>query len=94
MEEEILKSRQKLSKGLKFSFDDEKISSIALHIKTYKNSEFPSLNVQNNKDLVPGQYEGGIKVWECSKDLCNFLPPYVGSYDLTNLKVYTHLYRS
>lgn len=24
-------------------------------------------------DLVPGRYEGGFKVWECSIDLCNYL---------------------
>jgi len=24
-------------------------------------------------DIVPGIYEGGLKVWECSIDLCNFL---------------------
>jgi hypothetical protein len=87
MEEPKLQTKINLHKSFGFSFNDEKINHIKLNINTYKNSEFPSLNVQNNKDLVPGQYEGGIKVWECSKDLCNFLPPYVGSYDLTNLKV-------
>lgn len=25
-----------------------------------------------NTDLVPGVYEGGLKVWECSIDLCRF----------------------
>ena len=24
-------------------------------------------------DLIPGYYEGGLKVWECSIDLCNYL---------------------
>jgi hypothetical protein len=33
-----------------------------------------SLMVQKNKtDIIPGKYEGGLKVWECSIDLCNFL---------------------
>lgn len=87
MDEGKFPSKVNLKKSFPFSYNDEKISHIQLNVFTYKNSEFPSLNVQNNKDLVPGQYEGGVKVWECSKDLCNFLPPYVGSYDLTNLKV-------
>jgi predicted nicotinamide N-methyase len=26
-----------------------------------------------NTDLVPGKYEGGLKVWECSTDLCRYL---------------------
>ena len=26
-----------------------------------------------NTDLIPGVYEGGLKVWECSLDLCRFL---------------------
>lgn len=24
-------------------------------------------------DVIPGVYEGGLKVWECSVDLCRFL---------------------
>ena len=83
----MLTAKMNLQKSLSYYFSDERIGNIRINIKTFKNSDFPSLSVQNNKDLVPGQYEGGIKVWECSKDLCNFLPPYVGSYDLTNLKV-------
>jgi predicted nicotinamide N-methyase len=27
----------------------------------------------NRTDLVPGIYEGGLKVWECSMDLCRYL---------------------
>ena len=87
MEEKNYQSKINLHKSFPFNYQDDQIKNITLNIKTHKNSDFPSLNVQNNKDLVPGQYEGGVKVWECSKDLCNFLPPYVGSYDLTNLKV-------
>ena len=26
-----------------------------------------------NSDLIPGVYEGGLKTWECSIDLCNYL---------------------
>mmetsp|Transcript_7513 Transcript_7513/g.15408 ORF Transcript_7513/g.15408 Transcript_7513/m.15408 type:complete len:347 (-) Transcript_7513:139-1179(-) len=28
---------------------------------------------EKNTDLIPGVYEGGLKVWECSLDLCRFL---------------------
>ena len=28
--------------------------------------------VDGESDLVPGQYEGGLKVWECSVDLLDF----------------------
>ena len=32
-----------------------------------------SIEYQKNTDLVPGKYEGGLKVWECSIDLCRYL---------------------
>jgi hypothetical protein len=28
---------------------------------------------QCQTDLIPGTYEGGLKIWECSLDLCQFL---------------------
>ncbi len=28
---------------------------------------------KNQTDLIPGCYEGGLKVWECSIDLCSYL---------------------
>jgi hypothetical protein len=28
---------------------------------------------EKNTDIIPGVYEGGLKVWECSIDLCRFL---------------------
>ena len=28
---------------------------------------------QNNSDLVSGVYEGGLKVWECSLDLVDYI---------------------
>ena len=30
-------------------------------------------------DLVPGVYEGGLKTWECSIDLVNYLDGVAGS---------------
>ncbi len=32
-----------------------------------------SIMAQKNTDIIPGKYEGGLKVWECSIDLCNYL---------------------
>lgn len=68
-------------------FNDEKIKNYEIIMKTFKNEDFTSLNLPSNKDLIPGQYEGGIKIWECSLDLCDFLPGYIGWYDLSNMKV-------
>lgn len=77
-----------LSKAKKeLIYDDENLTDIVIDVNTYKNEEFASLNLLKNRDLTPGQYEGGIKVWECSLDLCKFLPGYVGWYDLSGLKV-------
>lgn len=79
--------KKKKSSKREFAFNDEKLSNLTLEIKTFKNEDFSSLNLPKNKDLIPGQYEGGIKIWECCLDLCNFLPPYVGWHDLKDLKV-------
>lgn len=44
------------------------------HIKQSKNTQDNSEDiVPLETDLVPGIYEGGLKVWECSVDLVNFL---------------------
>lgn len=69
------------------SFEDEKIKEYKIYLSTFRNDQFSSLNLPKNKDLIPGQYEGGIKIWECSLDLCRFLPEYIGWYEMTNLRV-------
>jgi SAM-dependent methyltransferase len=79
------KSRPKSKREL--NYEDERLKNISVHIKTYKNEDFSTLGQIKNKDLVPGEYEGGIKLWECSLDLCNFLPGYVGWYDFSGMKV-------
>ena len=38
----------------------------------YKGDLSPALGTEHS-DLVPGTYEGGLKVWECSEDLARFL---------------------
>jgi hypothetical protein len=35
-------------------------------------------------DLIPGVYEGGLKVWECSVDLCRFLAEVIDSVTTTD----------
>ena len=37
----------------------------------YEGDLSPALNT--NTDLLPGQYEGGLKIWECSEDLVCYL---------------------
>ena len=37
----------------------------------YKGDLSPALGTEHS-DLVPGTYEGGLKVWECSEDLTRF----------------------
>ena len=52
-------------------------SDVVTHLLTqsgYEGDLSPALAVNNTAtDLVPGQYEGGLKIWECSEDLVSFL---------------------
>lgn len=41
-------------------------------IKT-NNNQIKTTSVSNKTDLIPGKYEGGLKIWECSLDLLKFL---------------------
>jgi 2-polyprenyl-3-methyl-5-hydroxy-6-metoxy-1,4-benzoquinol methylase len=68
-------------------YNDENLKNVSIIVQSFKNEDFEEFSNFKNKDLVPGQYEGGIKVWECSLDLCNFLPSYVGWFDLSTLNV-------
>jgi len=40
--------------------------------ETESDSLIQEINTRNT-DLLPGVYEGGLKVWECSLDLCRYL---------------------
>jgi 2-polyprenyl-3-methyl-5-hydroxy-6-metoxy-1,4-benzoquinol methylase len=80
-----MKNEKNIKKEI--SYNDEKLKGITIEVQTFKNDDFETLNLPKNKDLIPGQYEGGIKLWECAIDLCNFLPGYVGWYNLEYLKV-------
>jgi len=52
-------------------FVNSEIVKVSLLDKNYSGDLTPAL--ENSTDLVPGVYEGGLKVWECSEDLVNFL---------------------
>lgn len=34
---------------------------------------------EQNSDIIPGEYEGGLKIWECSLDLCRYLLQHLNS---------------
>lgn len=38
-------------------------------------------------DLIPGVYEGGLKVWECSVDLCRFLASVIERFNGADMDV-------
>ena len=50
--------------------DSEETSPLGKHTMDH-----PSILdfLDNPSDLVPGVYEGGLKTWECSLDLVNYL---------------------
>ena len=54
--------------------NDESLSNIKLNYISYNNSIIKTTKVPENTDLISGKYEGGIKIWECDKDLQEFLP--------------------
>ncbi|CAD5113257.1 DgyrCDS2435 [Dimorphilus gyrociliatus] len=41
--------------------------------------------LDKNSDVIPQVYEGGLKVWECSIDLCAYLKE--TNYELSNLNI-------
>mmetsp|Transcript_28438 Transcript_28438/g.42236 ORF Transcript_28438/g.42236 Transcript_28438/m.42236 type:complete len:399 (-) Transcript_28438:22-1218(-) len=47
--------------------------SITTPLKRILPSNHKNMVVPNNTDLIPGVYEGGLKVWECSLDLCHYI---------------------
>ena len=49
------------------TYDDDDDDKIGISIMAQK----------NNTDIIPGKYEGGLKVWECSIDLCNYLQEHI-----------------
>ena len=68
----------------KITFNDKNLSNIYLDPYELKNSIIKSAKIPENTDLVKGIYEGGIKIWECSIDLLNFLPSIYENINLNN----------
>ena len=68
----------------KITFNDKNLSKIYLDSYELKNSIIKSAKIPENTDLVKGIYEGGIKIWECSIDLLNFLPSIYENINLNN----------
>ena len=68
----------------KITFNDKTLSNIYLDTYELKNSIIKSAKIPENTDLVKGIYEGGIKIWECSIDLLNFLPSIYENINLNN----------
>ena len=55
-------------------FNDDGIEPLKIFRHSSSGIDSSLLNVETNQtDIVPGVYEGGLKVWECSIDLCNYL---------------------
>ena len=53
--------------------DSEAVSHL-LAQSGYEGDLSPALATNSSAtDLVPGQYEGGLKIWECSEDLVSYL---------------------
>jgi hypothetical protein len=50
----------------------------------FKNSSI-NIKISDNTDLIPGKYEGGVKLWECAIDLLEYLPIFFQSNENKNL---------
>jgi len=73
-----------LDENTSINFVNSSIVSTLLKDAGYKGDLSPALGTEHS-DLVPGTYEGGLKVWECSEDLTRFL--HSSSLEMTGLKV-------
>jgi hypothetical protein len=57
-------------------YDNQECGGLQL-LKTELQNDSPSID--DTSDLIPGVYEGGYKVWECSIDLCIFLQRFLAN---------------
>lgn len=62
----------KFSEALTSDIVSDQILLSQSHICRVRKNSSVSQGLRN-LDLVPGVYEGGLKVWECSVDLCRYL---------------------
>ncbi len=74
--------------------NDEKPFFDSINEKDTNNDNDDALilsTVQGNEtDIIPGKYEGGLKVWECSIDLCNYLAEQISSFYVHQAKDRQH----
>lgn len=61
-----------LNSGQESSTDISPLLQVCSNVGTRSDGILQDINRQNT-DLLPGVYEGGLKVWECSIDLCRHL---------------------
>jgi len=73
-----------LDRGTSINFVNSSIVCTLLKDSGYKGDLSPALGTEHS-DLVPGTYEGGLKVWECSEDLARFL--HTSPLEMAGLKV-------
>jgi predicted nicotinamide N-methyase len=63
-----------LSKGEESSTHISPLHQVCSNVDTRQESDGILQDIdRKNTDLLPGVYEGGLKVWECSLDLCRHL---------------------
>ncbi|KAK7790241.1 hypothetical protein R5R35_001045 [Gryllus longicercus] len=55
-----------------FSCGINRIHHIQPNIKNVQDSDVLEAELRHS-DLIPGKYEGGFKIWECTQDLANFM---------------------
>lgn len=73
-----------LDEGTSINFVNSSIVCALLKTAGYKGDLSPALGT-GHSDLVPGTYEGGLKVWECSEDLARFL--FTSPMEMAGMKV-------
>ena len=74
----------KVDAGMSINFVNTSIVCTLLKDAGYKGDLSPALG-NDHTDLVPGTYEGGLKVWECSEDLARYL--HSSPLEMNGLKV-------
>ena len=56
------------------NFVNTRVAAAQLLASGYRGALAPALEAGGPTDLLPGTYEGGMKVWECSEDLTRSSP--------------------
>ncbi|GAB2295670.1 hypothetical protein Dimus_029824 [Dionaea muscipula] len=77
---EVFPSESEVSRSGKYIVDEVNLGSVTLLKGRVSTQQVFSLS---NSDLIPGKYEGGLKLWEGSLDLVKALDSKVQSGDLS-----------